>query len=195
MKIRTGFVSNSSSSSFLVGLKQKPKTRGELRDLMFGELEGDVIVYDYSLSIDGIVCRVFKDLEGKTPITKKEILEEINSGYFPGCPEYSNRDNEESRKIRKEFADKTGVDLWNDDAKKHDIHSEYEKMYRVAQEKEYEIEKKKRLEAANRYYDSVKHRFKDLKVFKLEYADDGGETVLEHGDVFNRIPHVIISHH
>jgi hypothetical protein len=70
MKIRIGFVSNSSSSSFLVGLKQKPRTRGELRDLMFGELEGDVVVYDDSLSIDNVVCRVFNDLKDKTPMTK-----------------------------------------------------------------------------------------------------------------------------
>lgn len=37
MKLRTGFVSNSSSSSFVVGLKAMPKNSPELRSMWMGE--------------------------------------------------------------------------------------------------------------------------------------------------------------
>jgi hypothetical protein len=32
-------------------------------------------------------------------------------------------------------------------------------------------------------------------VFRFEYADDGGEVNLEHGNIFSRFPHVRISKH
>jgi hypothetical protein len=37
MKIRIGFVSNSSSSSFIVAFRNKPKTVEEIKKLMFGD--------------------------------------------------------------------------------------------------------------------------------------------------------------
>ena len=49
MKIRQGFVSNSSSSSFIVAFKgRKPKSYEALRKLMFPELkdEDHLTVYD-----------------------------------------------------------------------------------------------------------------------------------------------------
>lgn len=38
MKIRTGFVSNSSSSSFVIGLKARPKTWQDMHVILFGDM-------------------------------------------------------------------------------------------------------------------------------------------------------------
>ena len=148
----------------------------------------------------GMVMRVIVvfEFEGIAPDSKEadQIIEEIDSGYFPGCPEYSDRDSEESDRILKEFEEKTGFrSMWDDGAKNHPLFPEYSVIYKKATDKEYKIEKKKRLAAARRYYDSVKHRLEGFKIYKLEYADDGGEAVLEHGDIFHKVPHVTISHH
>ena len=39
MKIRTGFVSNSSSSSFVVAFSHRPKSVKDLKEMMFGKQE------------------------------------------------------------------------------------------------------------------------------------------------------------
>ena len=205
MKMRLGFVSNSSSSSFLVGLKSKPNSKGELRDLMFGDLDGSISYYDYEMPIDKVVDRVFDDLKDSQPLATNDIIEEIDSGYFPGYPEYGNRDRKESDKVAREFIElfdatkamkgKKIQTIYCEDAKAHPRYEEYMEKLRLILDREYKAQKQESLAAAKRYYNSIKHTFDGMEVYRLEYADDGGEALLEHGDIFERIPHVVISHH
>lgn len=64
MKIRNGFVSNSSSSSFVVVLPKEPKGYNDLKELMFGKENGAINVYDYSpITFDQITIRVSNDID------------------------------------------------------------------------------------------------------------------------------------
>ena len=73
MKIRLGFVSNSSSSSFIVSFHTSPESVEEVRKQMFGDKSAKDIWTD-EVTIGSITKQVFKDIQqaGK-PANKKEI--------------------------------------------------------------------------------------------------------------------------
>lgn len=65
MKIRQGFVSNSSSSSFVVAFPEQPKSSEDVLEMMFpGNSPDEVIsIYDYSKTCKEIADRVWQDVE------------------------------------------------------------------------------------------------------------------------------------
>ena len=98
MKIRKGFVSNSSSSSFVVAFPSIPKSEEELRIQMFGN-DGADMVWDNDITIGRISQEVFENIGISGKATKKQIFESIAYGWFPERPEYPTiRYNEEGYK-------------------------------------------------------------------------------------------------
>ena len=76
MKKRLGFVSNSSSSSFIVGFDKKPENVDELQKMMFGEKE-HITIYDYTALASSIADHVFNEIETNGLITAEELKEQI----------------------------------------------------------------------------------------------------------------------
>ena len=62
MKTRIGFVSNSSSSSFVIALPKKPKTFGELYDMMFPDVDPQKCVGVFDSELNIIACEAAKDV-------------------------------------------------------------------------------------------------------------------------------------
>jgi hypothetical protein len=159
MKIRRGFVSNSSSSSFLVGFKKKPATKEELHKVLFGTTETHTVQpYKFVKAFDSgdLAGRIFDDLCVQEPLTEAQAEEEFSSGYFPGYPE-------------------------------HDFGTTYDEIERQVSA------------AASRKWPQIwaKLTRDGAGVYTFSYSDNAGdmETTLEHGDLFARLPHVVISHH
>lgn len=66
MKTRNGFISNSSSSSFIVAFPKKPKTVEETFKMLFGDREkNEEITYldDYKITCGEVANRVFNDIK------------------------------------------------------------------------------------------------------------------------------------
>ena len=85
MKVRNGFVSNSSSSSFIVAFPVIPQSKDEIKELLFGsEAKFPHPYQDYSIPTDVIADAIWSDL--KPPISKDEAVEEAR-GSLEGGPE------------------------------------------------------------------------------------------------------------
>ena len=83
MKTRKGFVSNSSSSTFLVYFKEKPKTLEECRKILF---ENRTVGFfcnanNSEASITRDTQRIFNDIKNQNPLSETQIKEEFCSGY------------------------------------------------------------------------------------------------------------------
>ena len=84
MKTRNGFVSNSSSSSFVVAFPNKPKNAEDILKFMFNGKEGELSVYDYDgLSYSQISDIIFNDIKKVNfkPATKENIIEVFSGRY------------------------------------------------------------------------------------------------------------------
>lgn len=91
MKTRNGFVSNSSSSSFIIIFPKKPKTREELRTMFFGKNPPSSFAHLYSddevYSCDDVVDSLWTEIKGKKSATVKEIAEQLACRYHFWEPE------------------------------------------------------------------------------------------------------------
>lgn len=195
MKIRSGFVSNSSSSSFIVGFPSIPGSPESLEVMMFGK-PTEIQPYDFvdpTPSIE-IAKRVFRDMsEGdfKTArLNKRKAVEVLQEGSFPGKPPYDYKKETKSSQIRKSYYEENGKDITDDGVDPRAL-----KAYFTACKEEWDLESKLRQTAAKAFIEGFWTSVKGMKVFKFEYADDSGESNLEHGDIFRKLPHVQISKH
>lgn len=92
MKKRFYFVSNSSSSSFIVGLKEKPKSVSELQDIMFKNQQ-TISFYDDHMTCSDVAKRVFDDLKDQSSLSLEKMIEACSEGYIDEliseeCPDY-----------------------------------------------------------------------------------------------------------
>jgi len=197
MKLRTGFVSNSSSSSFIVGFKKRPQSVEEVHELLFGKEPSVIEVYNYGLPTMVAAEQVFNDIQKQQPATETQIKEDAGHGYFPGYPSYDYNADEPSRILEKEFNTKFPKEHIYDAPEKLscDEARELGRRIREARELEWDAEEKLRQEALDKYVKSILSKYAGLEVYLFEYADDGGQCVMEHGDIFHNLPHEQISRH
>ncbi len=90
MKVRKGFVSNSSSSSFIVAFTKVPETAEELRNMLF-EDEEMYHGYNHCYPTSQVAETVFADME--SPLDDDALIEEFQNGHIDGCPRFGDFDN------------------------------------------------------------------------------------------------------
>lgn len=183
MKTRQGFVSNSSSSSFLVAFARKPETREELRTILFEEGQTEYPVpwdfYDVkSYPVDRVLDTVWADLQDQAPVTDAAAIELLCNGTVDGIHRHG--DNV----ICMDGGYETGVSY--DDFRDKKTGKTDFKGYRRAE----------RIRAEEFYQEFVRAN-PGTVLFKFTYSDNDGDyfSCLEHGSLFDRVPCVVISHH
>lgn len=193
MKTRNGFVSNSSSSSFIVILPHEPKSREELHKMLFTDYQEAIEIYDRTASTDAMSKEIWNDMSSEESIPTKEQFDllfknlyychamEMDDDYL-GCRDELSDDV---------FVDKELYYKYLDLCRKRD---ELWQAYNLPEYKEIEEVENKIFEAD---YEAFMNKYKDNFVRILEYSDNEGElgVVMEHGDIFRNVKSIKISNH
>lgn len=169
MKIRRGFVSNSSSSSFIVTFDKVPESKEELQKILFGERKEYPSPYGtVFFSTDRVAEIVWNDMKNGPVTSHVEIREEVSHGYPADIPGLFD-DIDRKPPSYSDFRISVGKKSWD---AKYDIDA-FEKAYDKWAAQFERI-------AANE--DDIKKG----KVFKFEYADEDGALgcAMEHGTLF-----------
>jgi len=167
MKIRNGFVSNSSSSSFIIAFPRIPLSWKDIRVMMFGndpEVGVSHPFEDEWYSADTVAQTVFEDLQRDSmiPLDEELILRAFEEDYaLDYLDDYFNETDPVKRERLREEAD--------------------QKRSQFARERSKEF-----IESNKGYF-----------VYELTYADDEGTygAALEHGEIFKNLPYIRIDNH
>ena len=182
MKTRAGFVSNSSSSSFVVAFPRKPKNAKDVQNILFGDDEELQDPWDDygKISTSSIAKRVWDDMKGQTPNKYTEILAAVEGGWMPDTP-----DMEDFRKIPMDD-EPTEVIYGGIPVLTTIVIPEYDwEGLGVARDAVAKA-------ATDRFLGG---EGKTAMVYTFNYGDDNGDGALEHGEIFRRLPHKQISRH
>jgi hypothetical protein len=171
MKIRSGFVSNSSSSSFLVAFSRAPASKEELKTLLFGGSQRYLSPYDKRVwPTDQVAETVWSDLKELKPLTPEQMVSKLAEGTITG--KYSS----EYRDSWKEYMDAKTPE---------------------ARDKAYDVMQANITKRASEVAAKFTSKNTGAKFFEFHYSDNDGSygTDLEHGDLFANLPHIRVSHH
>lgn len=185
MKYRNGFVSNSSSSSFIIAFKEKPSSPEELQKILFGKSEFYSSWDDAPVSTLDAAKQIYKDM---VLLGKKSNAENFIEGMCQSCW------SPPLKEIIEELGAGTPYGETSLKEPEYPTHSEYGSA-------KYKKEYDKYCSDQDLYLKDMANNFikktQGMLYFTVEYSDNDGNffSTLEHGGTFDNIPYIRVSKH
>lgn len=178
MKTRQGFVSNSSSSSFVVAFPKKPSSPEELRNMMFTSYQYHIKHYDEAVPVETICQTVYQEICDQIASASVEEVEECLRGYYYYYLYDVLQDRGYGRtKIKEEDFDT-----------KEEFIAAMNKDYEEKDRRAAKFQKEKALE----FIEENRDKF----ILCTEYEDHSIlESIMEHGNIFRNLKYIRVSHH
>lgn len=181
MKVRSGFVSNSSSSSFIVTLPRVPVNEKDVLDIFFNGNENIAFGWDGSTLSSEAASILYRDISRQEPNNINVISEEYRSALMDKLFPYYDSDDIpywEENNSPFTFNEYRGVQLINPT-----FSSEWDL-------KEY---------FTTIYFNEHKEEYLDLSdgkvIYVLEYGNECGNSDMEDEDIFSNVTYIKNSHH
>lgn len=205
MKLRNGFVSNSSSSSFIIVFPKHIGSAENMGKLLFrGDWEDKAFIklYDDTVTLKDIADRVYKDYCEAKKHTADELRTSLINELEYKLHSFYVHNIHDIFQLNQEHLSKELVDIILEEYKFHENNhvqsdkknqKEYWAEYNKISERKSAIINKDAVAEAN----SLLKTHSEYTILCLEYSDNDGvlQTTIEHGDVFKNLVSQRISKH
>ena len=141
MKKRLGFVSNSSSSSFIIIFDEEPKNTGDIKRMLFGD-KTIISYYDNNITTNLASDIIFKDIE---KATKQKLEADFDSiiysmEYFKPEAWLIDGDDKEAKKVIKGLEKKYSIKIKYDGENQADISGTKESLKKYMLGPDYDMD-------------------------------------------------------
>ena len=196
MKIRNGFVSNSSTSSFIVGL---PKNEHyyhsrDIHNLLFPDRKYDesISCSEWTIPLYCVTYVIAKELKNKIPITTKrdffKTIYDRGGNILSISYDYDSPSNKLFEEFRKKYGEEHDNNVYES--------KEYQE-YIKAQQMEWKEANRRMLQKAKELAEEHWPTFKKLNNFVIEYGDEEGilGMIMEANPIFKNVPNIDLLTH
>lgn len=191
MKLKHDFVTNSSSSAFIVAFPRIMKTLDDVLEFVGPKWKAERVLKDclHQNPLDLTKHSFDTDFEPATHRIEETFMKWLSDGWCDAISKLHDEIDKTCSKISrdlKEMQSDIKVDHWD-----------------CYQQAEAEVAKKNGFGNINDYKESLlskeakelMEKFKDRYIYYFIYSDESGDSELEHGGTFSYVPHCQISHH